>query len=148
MQIRADWIRCGGKWLAATIAASLAAVASLYVLGLVLLQIGFFVRGGFGARVDLAEESPDRLQIVRISHREPFPCTEVLNPPAIVTCDLVEKRSGAVLDTYTFRLYEESCLREPLVKWRFNSVSIAKLSYCDEISLVLERPASRGAASN
>jgi hypothetical protein len=144
MQIGADWIRCGGKWLAA----ALAAFAWLFTAGLVLLQIGFSARGGFGARIDLEEESPDRLQIVRISHREPFPCVEVLNPPAIVTCDLIEKSSGAVLDTYTFRLYEESCLREPLVKWRFNSVSIAKLSYCDEISLVLERPTSRGAASN
>jgi hypothetical protein len=38
-----------------------------------------------------------------------------------------------VLDTYTFRLYEESCLREPLVEWRLAAVGIAKLSFCGDV---------------
>jgi hypothetical protein len=120
----------------------LGAVAALFALALATMQVGFFLRGGFGPRLDFEQASPDGRHVVRVTHREPFPCVEILNPPATVTCELTDIASNRVLDSHVFQVYEESCLSKPSAVWTTDVVRLTELNSCGDLNVRLSRAAA------
>ena len=126
----------------------LGAVAASFVLALASMQVGFFLRGGFGPRLDFEQVSPDGRHVVRVSHREPFPCVEILNPPATVTCELADISTSTVLDSHVFQVYEESCLHRPDAVWTTDVVRLTDLTSCGDSSVRLSRAVVADPAPN
>ena len=126
----------------------LLSVATPIALMLAMMQVGFFLRGGFSPRMDLEQASPDGRHMLRVSHREPFPCVEVLNPPAALTCELIDLDNDRVLDSNAFLVNEESCLLTPIAVWTPNIVTITNLNICDNKSITLSRVAVADPAPN
>ena len=126
----------------------LGAIAAPFALVLAVMQVGFFLRGGFGPRMDFEQVSPDRRHVVRVFHREPFPCTEILNPPATVTCEVADIVTEQILDSHVFRVYEESCLYRPGAVWTTDVVRITDVSTCGDSFVRLSRVVDDDPAPN